>query len=48
MAGRYANLWHSMIKRRQNDNNATFYVYLENITYQVTNTPHINRDGSNI
>jgi sulfatase maturation enzyme AslB (radical SAM superfamily) len=41
MTRRYANLWNSMIKRRHDDNNGTFYVYMENITYLVAHTLHI-------
>jgi hypothetical protein len=44
LARRYANLWHTMIKRRQNDTNATFYVYLENITHLVAHTSCISTE----
>jgi hypothetical protein len=44
LAVRYANLWHTTIKRRQNDSNATFFVYLENITYLVGHTPCISTE----
>jgi hypothetical protein len=41
LAARYSNLWHRIIKRRHNDNNATFYTYLQLISTIVETTPHI-------
>jgi hypothetical protein len=38
---RYANLWHTMKKRRQIDSNVMFYVYFDMIMYIVEHMSHI-------
>jgi hypothetical protein len=44
LAGIYDNLWNTMIKRRQKNTNATFYVYLENITHLISHTSCISTE----
>jgi hypothetical protein len=38
---RYANLWHTVHKERQLDNNITFYIYKEVIRQCIQDTPCI-------
>jgi hypothetical protein len=41
LAARYVNLWHTVHKERQLDNNIMFYVYKEVIQMSIQNTPCI-------
>lgn len=37
---RYVNIWHTMHKGRQQDNNVTFYVYFDTIRHIIDHTAH--------